>query len=119
MGAVLPAKLREMSRASDPGEGIRKALGAVLNEIKIRGQQVLVATYIEPDKTAGGIWKPDITIQESLWMGTTGLVVKKGPWAFLPEKWPDHDPVEIGETGGNGWGPLPEPGNQALDSASQ
>ena len=101
MGAVLPAKLRELSRSTDPADGIRRALGSALNEIDVFGQQVLVGTYIEPEKTAGGIYKPDSSISESLWQGILGLVLKKGPWSFVNDEelkidWKGQN-VEVGD----------------------
>ncbi len=101
MPAVMPSKLMELSVASDPRRGIQTAVGEALNQIRVMGAQVLVGTYIEPERTAGGIIKPQSTVQESLYMGILGLVLKKGPWAFQDDAaagvdWKGQD-VEIGE----------------------
>lgn len=82
MPAVMPSKLMELSRAEDPKQAILKGLGPAINEIDVFGARVLVGTYIEPERTAGGIFKPEKTVQESLYQGSCGLVLKKGPWAF-------------------------------------
>lgn len=82
MPAVMPAKLMQLSEARDPKKALVQAIGSAIDEIEVFGAQLLVATYIEPDKTAGGIWKPQSSVQESLYQGSIGLVLKKGPWAF-------------------------------------
>lgn len=82
MPATSPSSLLKLSQADDPADAIRKALGSSLNDIEIFGAQILVGTYIEPEKTSGGIFRPQSSIQESLYQGSIGLVLKKGPWAF-------------------------------------
>lgn len=86
MGAVLPAKLQQMSRAKDAKQGIWQALEGALDHTRVMGQQLLVATYIKPEKTAGGVYLSDGTKTEDLWQGSIGLVVKKGPWAFQDDE---------------------------------
>lgn len=83
MPAVTPFKTLELSRAGDAKQAILKALGSAPDHFHVFGASVLVATYIEPEKTAGGIFKPQSLINESLWQGSIGLVIKKGPWAFV------------------------------------
>ncbi len=82
MPALMPSKMMQISQGKDPKAAILKALGSAVNGVEVFGQQLLVATYIEPEKTAGGIYKPQGAVSESLWQGSIGLVVKKGPWAF-------------------------------------
>lgn len=43
---------------------------------------VLVATYVAPRKTAGGILLPDKSVEEDRWQGKVGLVLKMGEGAF-------------------------------------
>lgn len=77
------AKLREI--ASRSGEDPKKAILDQLpdiSDLEIFHNQVMVATYIRPEKTAGGILLPDKTIQEDRYQGKVGLVVKIGPLAF-------------------------------------
>lgn len=101
MGAVLPAKLQQMSRAKDAKQGIWAAVGPALDHVRVFGQQLLVATYIKPETTAGGIIIPDASKSEDLWQGSIGLVIKKGPWAFVNDEelkidWKGQS-VDVGE----------------------
>lgn len=86
MPAVLPSKLMQISESHDAKEALITALGSALDKIKVFGPQVLVATYIAPTKTKGGILRPQGNITEDLYMGILGLVVKKGPLAFQDDK---------------------------------
>lgn len=101
MAAVLPSKLQQLSRATDPRDGLWKAVGSAINDIQVFGAQLLVGTYIKSEKTAGGILLPDSVKQEDLWQGNLGLVLKKGPWAFQDDErlnidWKGQD-VEVGD----------------------
>ena len=44
--------------------------------------RVLVATYVRPEKTAGGVFLTQKEQQEDVYQGSVGLVLKKGPMAF-------------------------------------
>jgi co-chaperonin GroES (HSP10) len=80
---VVRAKLREVAeRASfDPKQALIESLGSI-DAIEVFHNLVLVATYIEPDKTPGGIIKPDRTLAENRFQGKCALVLKCGPQAF-------------------------------------
>jgi co-chaperonin GroES (HSP10) len=82
------AKLREVAAASshDPKQALMDSLGAAIDKIEVFHNQVLCATYIEPEKTAGGIYKPDRTLAENRFQGKCALVLKKGPLAFKDDK---------------------------------
>jgi len=70
-----------MKHDTDPAEDLREALGN-LNSIEVFGNQVLVAIYVRPQKTASGIYLTDNTTDEDKFQGKVGLVVKTGPDAF-------------------------------------
>ncbi len=53
-----------------------------LDGFDIMGYNVLVALYVKPNKTKGGILLSDQTIGEDRFQGKCGLVLKKGPLAF-------------------------------------
>ena len=96
MAAIVPSKLIAMSQAKDPRKAIWAGIGDAIRQIDVFGPQVLVGTFIESERTAGGILKPQKTTEESLWQGITGLVLKKGPRAFVDEPengvyWHGHD----------------------------
>ena len=75
------AKLREIAAQADPKQALLDSLGD-LSQWEVFHSQVMVATYIEPETTPGGIIKPDRTLAESRFQGKVGLVVKCGPGAF-------------------------------------
>ncbi len=61
--------------------GIFEALGD-LDRIEVLYSEVLVAIYVQPEKTAGGIILTSKTITEDRYQGVAALVVKRGPTAF-------------------------------------
>jgi co-chaperonin GroES (HSP10) len=93
------AKLREVAEAAmfDPKKALMDSLGASLQAIEIFHNQVLVATYIEPEMTPGGIYKADRTLAENRFQGKCALVLKKGPLAFKDDAIAKFGGVEIKE----------------------
>lgn len=87
MPVVSPAKLSVISAASaaDPKKAIHDALGSAIDKIEPAGSLLLVGTYIAPDRSAGGILFSDRTMDEDLYQGSVGLVLKKGPTAFVDD----------------------------------
>jgi len=75
------ARLRDIAAQADPKKALLQSLGD-LSHWEIFHNLVMVATYIEPETTPGGIIKPDRTLAESRFQGKVGLVVKLGPLAF-------------------------------------
>ena len=82
--------LRDIAQASqhDPKKALLDAVGDAVDAFEVFHNLVLVATYIEPEKTAGGIIKPDKSIQENRYQGKAALVLKIGPRAFVDQ--PPH-----------------------------
>lgn len=78
------ATLEKLSRASNPKVALIAAVGD-LSGIKLMANRVLVAIYIAPEKTQGGIIRATQTIREDIWQGVVGLVLKKGETAFKDE----------------------------------
>lgn len=99
MSLVIPARAVEaVSKAKDAKTAIEEIVGD-LSGVEIFGDYVLVATYIRPEKTRGGVLLPDSVKQEDVWQGKAGLVLKWGPDAFV-----DHETglqydqvVDVGE----------------------
>lgn len=93
------AKLREVAEAAafDPKQALIESLGEGIHEIEIFHSQVLCATYIEPDKTPGGIIKPDRTLAENRFQGKCALVLKLGPNAFKDDRIASFGGVTIKE----------------------
>ena len=72
----------EMEHDVDPRKTILKAIGK-LDDVEIFNNQLLCAVYIRPEKTKGGIVLPDQHRSEDKFQGKVGLVLKKGPDAFV------------------------------------
>lgn len=73
-------KIREIAESSrDPRAALLKAIGPV---DEVLHSLVLVATYIRPAMTKGGILLADRTLQEDEFQGSIGLVIGLGPGAF-------------------------------------
>ena len=80
-------KLREIARAAgaDPKGAYFDAVKDALPKIRILHNKVLVATYIRPEKTKGGIFLADRTLEEDRFQGKVGLVLTFGPRAFVDD----------------------------------
>lgn len=74
----------ELSQAADFKVAVLEKLQRWLDDDrnKLHGTDVLMATYVEPEKTAGGIIRPQSNINEARFQGKLGLVLKLGPTAF-------------------------------------
>lgn len=75
------AKIMAISeRVIDAKEALIEALGKYTHEVF--HNSVLVATYIQPAKSKGGIIIPEKTRDEDIYQGSIGLVIGLGPSAF-------------------------------------
>ena len=70
-----------ISNSKNPKMDIMKHIGDLSN-VDIKFNMVLMATYFRPQKTAGGIIRPDANVQEDEWQGKVGLVLKMGKMAY-------------------------------------
>lgn len=78
------SSIARMAQANDPKKAIVNEVGD-LTDITVFNNLILVGTYIENEKTSGGIIKITKTIEESRYQGKLGLVLKKGPQAFVDD----------------------------------
>lgn len=62
-------------------KAVLKELGD-LSDFLVLGSNVLVATYIQTEKTPGGIIVPNNSVHEDRWQGKANLVLKLGETAF-------------------------------------
>lgn len=85
MPVATAPKITAMSLASNPKLAVTNAVGD-LSKVEVFFDLVLLGTYIRPEKTAGGIIRPDSNIQEDEFQGKVGLVLKKGPNAFVDDQ---------------------------------
>lgn len=76
-----------VSQSTDPKKTINETVGD-LSGIHLMADMVLLGTYIRPEKTAGGIIRPNSNVEEDVFQGKVGLVLKLGPDAF--EDTPDY-----------------------------
>lgn len=82
----------------DPKDLIREEIGS-LEGYDLSGHQVLVAIYVRPGKTGGGLLRHDSELREDEYQGKVGLIIKMGPLAFtdLGPAWPDERVPQIGD----------------------
>ncbi len=87
-------KLREIAQRSgeNPKQALLDSLTDVINHTHPLRYEVIVVTYIQPEKTPGGIIVPDQTLMEDRFQGKVGLLVRIGPLAFNAEHWGDRAP---------------------------
>ena len=79
---TLMAHTQQMLHEEDPAGKIEKELGDVTG-IELFTNQLLVAVYQRPEKTKSGIYLAGQTRDEDQYQSKIGLVVKKGPQAFV------------------------------------
>lgn len=98
-----------MDHAVDPKQKLLEDIGDISN-VEIFNNQILVAVYIRPNKTKSGIYLSDQSREEDKVQGKVGLVVKKGPSAFVDEanEWFKDVSVEVNDwvvfRPSDGWG---------------
>lgn len=71
--------------AENPHKAITGFASPFLDQMHIGPAKILVATFRQPEKTAGGLIKTQKFLQEDMYQGITGLVLKVGPLAFIDE----------------------------------
>lgn len=73
-----------LSQARTPAEFKKVVMEKVgdLSGVGVMFNMVLLAIYIRPETTAGGIIRPTENVTEDVYQGKTGLVLKLGPNAF-------------------------------------
>lgn len=82
MGVVVPHRaIDRVSKSTDPKAQMLREVGDI-SGIDVMFNMVLIATYVRPNITAGGILRPDENVEEDVWQGKVGLVLKLGPNAY-------------------------------------
>jgi Chaperonin 10 Kd subunit len=96
---ALPHKsIQDIAASADPRKAILDAVGD-LSGVEIFGDMVLLGIYIRPEKTRGGILRPQNNVTEDVYQGKVGLVLKWGEDAFVdPESGHTYDQTaKVGE----------------------
>lgn len=75
MAVIHSSKIVELAQAADPKRALIDAIDGGFVPL---GHNLLVATYIRPEKTSGGIIRPESNIKEDEFQGNVGLVVGVG-----------------------------------------
>jgi co-chaperonin GroES (HSP10) len=73
-----------MAHDVDPKEKLLSELGD-LSSIEVFNNQVLLATYIRPEKTKSGLYLSDKYRDEDRFQSKVGLIIGLGPDAFADE----------------------------------
>jgi len=73
-----------MVHEEDPRDTIWNAIGDI-SEVEVMHNDVLIAVYMRPEKTQTGIILTDQTRREDEHQGKAGMVLKKGPLAFVSD----------------------------------
>lgn len=87
-----------MSHEVDPKEALLTELGDT-GKIELLNTNVLVAVYIRPEKTKGGIIMTSKARDEDRYQSKVGLIVKAGPTAFVESdgKWFNGLDLKVGD----------------------
>lgn len=93
--------LRKIAAAPDQRAAILEATAKAVDGIEVMRNRILLATYVVPEKTAGGIIRVDKNLDESRFQGKVGLILKKGPAAFkfnedMDDAYPSIEP-DVGD----------------------
>lgn len=120
LAAAARKRIYRMEHAGDPRAELLAAVGDMSGK-RVFHNQILVAIYQRPEKTAGGIYLADSTRNEDRFQGKVGLVIAKGPLAFENDGRNDFrgQNVEIGDWVGyrvqDGWSLIINGPNGAVD----
>lgn len=71
-----------MLHEKDPKLALLEQVGD-LSKVEVFNMQVLVAVYIRPEKTKSGLYLSDKARDEDRYQSKVGLIIKKGPTAFV------------------------------------
>lgn len=74
----------EMVDIEDAADEIFNRIGDV-TDIVVPFNKILVGIYMRGEKTKSGIILPDQTRSEDKWQGKSGLILKRGPMAFVDD----------------------------------
>ncbi len=90
--------LHSSKHAEDPKKALLAKVGDISKK-NISGAQVLVATYVRPRETKGGLKRTDESLAEDIYQGKVGLILKMGPQApeYLAMSFGEKSAPKVGE----------------------
>lgn len=88
--------ITDMHHDEDPAKDILEKIGDI-SGFDLFGPKVLVAIYVRPQKTKGGIYLTDRVRDEDLYQGKVGYVLKVGPGAFDDSEWFGDVQIKVGD----------------------
>lgn len=82
MPVIVPRRaINAVAASADPKKEILSKVGDI-SGIRLIKDEVLLGIYIRPEKTSGGIIRPDVNVEEDVWQGKVGLTLRFGIDAF-------------------------------------
>jgi co-chaperonin GroES (HSP10) len=96
----MSAALQLMSNLTpaDAKHALLETLGDI-SGIELTLNRILIAIWVRPEKTTGGIILTDKFRDEDKWQGVSGLVVAMGPQAFAENGEIEFTPGDIAKVG--------------------
>lgn len=76
----------QMAHTKDPRAELQTSVTPHLKGVELIGSEILVATYIRPEMTRGGIVLPGASRDEDKFQGVSGLVLMLGPLSFVDDE---------------------------------
>lgn len=76
MPVIRSSRIVELAQSTNIKKTLIEAID--ISEVDVTGQNLLIATYFRPEKTGGGVIRPEENIREDEYQSNTGLVLKVG-----------------------------------------
>lgn len=73
---------KSQAYAQNPHKAILEFAKHFIDKIHLSSDKIVVATFRQPEKTAGGIYRTDQSMEEDIYQGAAGLILKMGSEAF-------------------------------------
>jgi hypothetical protein len=77
-------RMLKMEHKTDPRQELLNKFN--VDSVSVVGPNILMAIYIRSKKTKGGILLADSTINEDIYQGKVGLILKMGPQPYSKEE---------------------------------
>jgi len=90
--------LHDMDHKVDPKQVLWESVGDI-SKIRFSGYLVVVALYLRPQETKGGMLIADQTRKEDEYQNKVGMIIKMAPLAFDGEEkaWDNEQPPQVGD----------------------